>query len=86
MARYNKSLAKEAVGEYVKVAEKHGLTPTQLALAWVNSRWFVASTIVGATTLEQLKENMDAFNVELSPEALQDIDAVYRRWRDPAVN
>jgi aryl-alcohol dehydrogenase-like predicted oxidoreductase len=36
MARYNASLAKEAVGEYVKVAEKHGLTPTQLALAWCN--------------------------------------------------
>ncbi len=39
MARYQKSLAREAVAEYVAVAKKHGLTPTQLALAWCNSRW-----------------------------------------------
>lgn len=39
MARYQKSLAREAVGEYVAVAKKHGLTPTQLALAWCQSRW-----------------------------------------------
>lgn len=45
MARYNKSLAKEAVAAYAEVARQHGLTPTQLALAWVHSRWFVASTM-----------------------------------------
>ena len=45
MARYNKSLAKEAVAAYADVARQHGLTPTQLALAWVASRWFVASTM-----------------------------------------
>jgi len=54
-ARYNKSLAREAVAQYAKVAEKHGLTPTQLALAWCKSRWNVASTIIGATSMEQLK-------------------------------
>ena len=59
MARYNKSLAKEAVAAYVEVAQKHGLTPTQLALAWVHSRWFVASTIIGATTMEQLRADME---------------------------
>lgn len=55
MQRYTHSLAREAVGEYVKVASQHALTPTQLALAFVHSRWFVASTIIGATTMEQLK-------------------------------
>ncbi len=55
MERYTKSLAKQAVGEYAQVAQKHGLTPTQLALAWCKSRWNVASTIIGATSLEQLK-------------------------------
>lgn len=55
MARYQQSLAREAVAEYVKVAESFGLTPTQLALAWCKSRWFVASTIIGATTMKQLK-------------------------------
>jgi aryl-alcohol dehydrogenase-like predicted oxidoreductase len=55
MERYNKSLAREAVAEYVKVAEKHGLTPSELALAWCNQRWCVTSTIIGATSMEQLK-------------------------------
>ena len=54
MARYQQSLAKEAVSQYAEVARKHGLTPTQLALAWCASRWFVASTIIGATSLEQV--------------------------------
>jgi Aldo/keto reductase family len=49
------SLARQAVAEYVKVADKYGLTPSELALAWCDSRWFVASTIIGATSLDQLK-------------------------------
>lgn len=53
--RYNKSLAREAVAEYNKVAHKHGLSCTQLALAWCKSRWNVTSTIIGATTMDQLK-------------------------------
>lgn len=55
MQRYQQSLARAAVDEYVKVADKHSLTPTQLALAFVDSRWFVASTIIGATTMQQLQ-------------------------------
>ena len=85
MARYNKSLAKEAVGEYCAVAAKHGLTPVQLALAWCDSRWFVASTIIGATSLPQLRENIEAFSTQLSEECLADIDAVYRRYRGECV-
>jgi len=46
----------------------------------------VASTIIGATSLEQLKENVEAFDVQLSEECLADIDAVYRRYKDPAFN
>ncbi|KAF8062037.1 tas [Scenedesmus sp. PABB004] len=83
MERYNKSLARVATEEYVKVANKHGLTPTQLALAWCRSRWFVASSIIGATSLAQLKENLAAFSVPLSPEAIDDVNAVYRKFRDP---
>ena len=86
MARYTQSLAREAVAEYVKVAQKHGVTPTQLALAWCKSRWFVTSTIIGATTMAQLKENLEAFDVELTPECLADVDAVFRRYRDPSFN
>lgn len=86
MARYKQSLAQEAVAAYVEVAGRHGLTPSQLALAWCRSRWFVASTIIGATTMEQLRENVGAFDVELTPECVADVDAVYRRFRDPAFN
>jgi len=86
MKRYTQSLAQEAVAEYVVVAKRHGLSPTQLALAWCASRWCVASTIIGATTMEQLKENLGAFDVELTPECLADIDGVYRRYRDPSFN
>ena len=53
--RYNKSLARKAVAEYAKVAQKHGVSCTQLALAWCKSRWNVTSTIIGATTMDQLK-------------------------------
>lgn len=49
------SLARDAVTEYVTLAEKYGLTPSELALAWCDSRWFVTSTIIGATSLDQLK-------------------------------
>jgi aryl-alcohol dehydrogenase-like predicted oxidoreductase len=55
MERFNKSLARDAVSAYVGVAEKHGLTATELAIAWVKSRPFVTSTIIGATSMEQLK-------------------------------
>ena len=55
MARYQQSLAREAVDHYVQVAKDFALTPTQLALAWCKSRWFVTSTIIGATSMEQLQ-------------------------------
>ena len=55
MARYNKSPARQATERYMEVAKKYGLTPVQLALAWCNQRWTVTSTIIGATSLEQLK-------------------------------
>jgi aryl-alcohol dehydrogenase-like predicted oxidoreductase len=86
MARYNASLAREAVAEYVKVAAEHGLKPSQLAIAWCRSQWFVASTIVGATTMEQLRENVEAFDLELSADCLADVERVYRRYKDPAFN
>jgi len=82
--RYRKASVPEAVSAYVTVAHKHGLSPTQLALAFVRSRWFVPSTIIGATTLEQLKENLSVIDIELSPEALADIEAVHERIPNPA--
>ena len=84
MERFQTSRMLGAVKGYCEIACKHKLTPAQLALAFVKSRWFVASTIIGATTMEQLKENIDAFNIELSDEILAEIDEVYKLFRDPA--
>lgn len=82
--RFRKPLVAEAVGEYAKVAQRHGLTLVQLALGYVHSRWFVASTIVGATTMGQLEEDLDALAHELAPEVLADIAAVHARYPNPA--
>jgi aryl-alcohol dehydrogenase-like predicted oxidoreductase len=82
--RYLKPRVREAVAAYVEVAKRHNLSPTALALAFVRSRWFVKSTIIGATTLEQLQENLESVNVELSQEILNEIDAVYTQYPNPA--
>lgn len=81
---YNKSAAREAVAAYTRLAAEHGLSPTQLALAFVASRWFVSSTIVGATSVAQLRDNLDAFDVRLSPQVLTAVAELHRRFRDPA--
>jgi aryl-alcohol dehydrogenase (NADP+) len=82
--RYLKPNVNEAVAAYVEIAQQHQLTPAQLALAFVQSRWFVTSTIIGATTIEQLKENVDSLNVVLNKQILAEIDAVHARYPSPA--
>jgi len=81
--RYLRPAVFEAAREYAALARAHGMTPAQLALAWCYSRWFVASTIIGATTLAQLEENIDAFNVTLSPDVVAQIDAIHARLPNP---
>ena len=82
--RYTKPNVAPATAAYAELARRHGLTPTQLALAFVRSRWFVASTIVGASTLAQLEENLAAIETPLSPEILAEIDALHLRYTNPA--
>lgn len=81
--RYDKPNLPEAVTAYIKIAQKYNLSPAQMALAYVRSRWFVTSTIIGATTLEQLQENIRSVEVELSSEILKEIDAVHERYPNP---
>lgn len=69
---------------YNALAREHGLTPTQLALAFCYRNWRVASTIIGVTSQAQLDENLAAWGVTLAPELLQQIDAIRWRHRDPA--
>lgn len=82
--RYNKVNVRAATAEYTAIAKKYNLSSTQLALAFVRSRWFVASTIIGATTMEQLKENIDSANIQLNAEILAEIDTVHARYFNPA--
>jgi aryl-alcohol dehydrogenase-like predicted oxidoreductase len=72
-----------ATDDYVDVAQKHGLDPSQMALAFCRQRPFVTSTIIGATSLEQLEIDIGSFEVELSAEVLKDIHRVYRRYPAP---
>ncbi|MBD2138400.1 NADP(H)-dependent aldo-keto reductase [Anabaena sp. FACHB-1237] len=82
--RYLKPNVQEAVKAYVEVAKKYNISPAQLAIAFVKSRWFVKSTIIGATTLAQLQENIGSVNVVLDKEILAELDAVHTRYPNPA--
>lgn len=82
--RYMRPRVIEAAGRYAALARAHGMTPATLALAWCATRWFVASTIIGATTLAQLREDIDAFDVALSPEVQQAVDAIHDELTNPA--
>jgi aryl-alcohol dehydrogenase-like predicted oxidoreductase len=82
--RYNSEKCKEATRLYQEIAHKNGLTLTEMALAFVNQQAFVTSTIIGATTMEQLKENIASIELVISDEILKEIDAVQAVIPDPA--
>ncbi|ACD16170.1 NADP(H)-dependent aldo-keto reductase [Paraburkholderia phytofirmans] len=82
--RYSKPQAVKAITRYVELAKRHGLSPAQFALAFVNSRPFVTSNLIGATSLDQLKENIASVEVKLSPEVLAEIDALHELQPNPA--
>jgi len=82
--RYTKFNVAPAVAAYAELARRHGLTPSQLALAFVYSRWFSASTIIGATSIAQLDENLGALAVHLSAPLLAEINELHLRYTNPA--
>jgi len=83
-SRYNSAQCTEATRLYQEIAQKNGLTLTELSLAFIEQQPFVTSTIIGATTLEQLKENIDTIQVSLSDDILKAIDEVQAIIPDPA--
>ncbi len=83
--RWGRPEALEAARRYNALARANGLTPTQLALAFCYTKWQVASTIIGVTSVAQLDEDIDAYGTTLSPEVLAEIDAIRWTLRDPAV-
>ena len=83
--RWGRPEALAAARRYNQLARDNGLTPTQLALAFCYTKWQVASTIIGVTSLAQLEEDLNAWGTTLSPEVLQAIDAIRWEVRDPAL-
>jgi len=83
-SRYNSTKCTEATILYQEIAHKHGVTLTEMALAFVNQQAFMTSSIIGATTMEQLKENIASIKIVLSDEILNEINAVQAIIPDPA--
>ncbi len=82
--RYNNPLAQKATQRYADIAKQHGLSLTQMALAYVNRQPFVTSNIIGATSLAQLKENIESVDVTLSHDVLGAIEAVHTDIPNPS--
>jgi len=73
----------KATEAYVQLAHKHGLDPAQMALAYVNSRSFLSSNIIGATTMAQLKTDIASINLELDEQVLEVIEAIHQQHPNP---
>ncbi len=82
--RYSNEQAQKATQKYYELAGEHGLSLTQMALSYVNSRPFLTSNIIGATSMEQLKENIGSIHVKLTDEVLKGIEAIHQEIPDPA--
>ncbi|MEI6484569.1 MAG: aldo/keto reductase [Betaproteobacteria bacterium] len=83
--RWGRQEALVAARRYNQLAHDHGMTPTQMALAFCYTKWQVASTILGVTSVAQLDEDLNAWGTTLSPEVLTQIDAIRWELRDPAL-
>ncbi len=83
--RWGRPEALQAARRYNQLAREHGLTPTRMALAFCYTKWQVASTIIGVTSLAQLDEDLDAWGTQLPPELLAQIDAIRWELGDPAL-
>ncbi|CAG1007253.1 Protein tas [Burkholderiales bacterium] len=82
--RYRTPIVAEAAAAYLDLARRRGITPVALALGYVKSRWYVGATIVGATTLAQLDEDIAAAQVDLDAQTLAEIAAIQVRYPNPA--
>lgn len=82
--RYAKPNVPVASREYVRIAREAGLTPVTMALAFARTRWFNTSVVIGATTLDQLNENLDSADVVLSTEVLERIASIHQLYPNPA--
>lgn len=84
IARYKGDNSTQAVLQYQKIAEKYGITLSELSLAYINQLPFVTANIIGATKMDQLKENIGSIHVELSKDILSEIEQVHAAIPNPA--
>ncbi|WP_299232100.1 NADP(H)-dependent aldo-keto reductase [uncultured Halomonas sp.] len=82
--RYTNPQAQAATAEYVQIARDAGLDPARMALAFVNSRDFLTSNIIGATSMTQLESNLASESLRLDGQVLEAIEDVHRRYSNPA--
>ena len=83
-SRYSNPESERATARYVDLARRHGLDPAQMALAWVTSRPFTTSNIIGATTLGQLESNLASVELGLSDDVISEIEAIHQAQPNPA--
>ena len=81
--RYETPQSNNAVKAYIQVAKKYNIEPAQLAIRFCETRPFVTSTIIGATTMGQLKTNIESINLSLSEEILKEIDSIHNLYSNP---
>eukprot|EP00923_Selenidium_pygospionis_P057040 GHVN01099597.1.p1 GENE.GHVN01099597.1~~GHVN01099597.1.p1 ORF type:complete len:402 (-),score=34.39 GHVN01099597.1:91-1296(-) len=82
--RYAYPMAAKAAEKYAQIAERHGVTPTELALAWANQRWYNGGVIIGTTTVEQVRECVGAFKITLGDDILEEVDVIHEEFRNPS--
>ena len=82
--RYKSINSIKAIEEYYKIAKKNNLSLTQMSLAFVNSRSFLTSNIIGATSMDQLKENIGSKDIKLDKEIIEEINSIHKNNPNPA--
>ena len=82
--RYTRSVATRATAAYIALAGEVGINPAQMALAYVHSRPFLTSTLIGATSLEQLKSDIESINIKLPGDVIERIEEIHQQYPNPA--
>ena len=83
-SRYKSVNATKAIEDYYRIAKKYNLSLAQMSLAFINSRTFVTSNIIGATTMDQLTENIGCLNIKLDKEIIEEINSIHKNNPNPA--
>jgi aryl-alcohol dehydrogenase-like predicted oxidoreductase len=84
MSRYDSTQCFDATAQYLELADTHGFSLAQMSLAYINSRDFITSNIIGATNLNQLKENIESSSISLPKEVIKEIDKIHNNIPNPA--